>query len=86
MKLLMVKWIDATMEGGWHDNEYAETLDEFEPNVVSVGFLVSKNEHFLKLSQSDGSSQKGNLLTIPVAWAVDIQEIGSFEGQVDGAV
>lgn len=75
MMIKIVKWLDATMEGGWHDNEHAETLDKFEPNVTSVGFVVTETEHFVRLSQSDGQSVQGNLVTIPKTWIFSSQEV-----------
>ena len=75
MMIKIVKWLDATMEGGWHDNEHAETLDKFEPNVTSVGFVVTETENFVRLSQSDGQNVQGNLVTIPKAWIFSSQEV-----------
>ena len=84
MKLLMVKWLDATMEGGWHDNEYAEALDEFEPNVTSIGFVIAEDGNFIRLSQSDGENVKGNLLTIPKAWIFSSTEMAERGGVING--
>ena len=75
MIIKLVKWLDATMEGGWLDNDHAEALDKFEPNVSSVGFVVAETEHFVRLCQSDGDSVKGNLVTIPKAWIFSTAEI-----------
>ena len=80
MTIKLVQWLDATMEGGWHDNDHAESLDKFEPNVTSVGFVVAESEHFVRLSQSDGQNVKGNLVTIPKAWIFFTKDIGGVDG------
>jgi hypothetical protein len=86
VSIVLVKWLDATMEGGWLDNEYAEALDEFEPNVTSVGFVVAEDGNFLRLSQSDGTNVQGNLLTIPKAWIFSAEPIAAkFRSDDDSA-
>lgn len=66
-RLVSVEWWDAWMQGGWVDNEEAERMEE-EPTCTSVGFVVGEDDKWLKLAQTDGSNQKGNLIKIPKKW------------------
>ena len=74
MKYVLVKWVDATMEGGWHDKEYASEITGAIAH--SVGFLVAQNEQWVKLSQTTSSNEEGNLVEIPKRWITSFQELG----------
>jgi hypothetical protein len=73
-RLILVEWWDATMEGGWVENEDAASCDE-EPVCVTVGFVTAENKDWIKLAQTDGENVKGNIAKIPKRWIRAIQDL-----------
>jgi hypothetical protein len=78
MRMVLVQWKDATMEGGWHDKEYAQTITGAE--AVTLGFLIAENEQWLKLAQSTSENEDGNLTEIPKVWVTAIETLKVDDG------
>lgn len=66
-KLLLVRWMDATMEGGWVDIADAKA-DVTGAEAMSIGFMVDENEDWLKIAQTITEGSVGNQVTIPKPW------------------
>lgn len=77
MKYVRIHWVDATMEGGWHDKEYAAHISGAE--AFSVGFLIAENDDWVKLAQTVSVNEDGNLLEIPRRWILSMDELGEIE-------
>jgi hypothetical protein len=77
MKYVLVKWLDATMEGGWHEREYAAHISG--ASAVSVGFVIAEDDDWLKLAQTTSHNEDGNLLEIPKRWITSVDELGEVD-------
>ena len=77
MRYILVRWLDATMEGGWHDKGYACEITG--ALALSIGFVIAENADWLKLSQTTSSNEEGNLLEIPKRWILSIAELGEVD-------
>jgi hypothetical protein len=77
MRYVLVRWQDATMEGGWHDKEYASHISGAQ--AVSVGFLIAEDGDWLKLAQTTSHNEDGNLLEIPKRWITSFEELGEVD-------
>jgi hypothetical protein len=77
MRMVLVSWHDATMEGGWSDREAAEQISG--ATVYSLGFFIAENADWIKLAQTTSTNQVGNLTEIPKKWILDTTEIGEFD-------
>ncbi len=77
MRMVMVTWHDATMEGGWSDREIAEQIGG--ATVYTLGFFVAENADWVKLAQTASTNQLGNLTEIPKAWIKETHEIGEID-------
>lgn len=62
MKIVLVEWDDAAMEGHWIDGHPAKP----KPQIVrSIGFLAHKTKKHILLVQSVAENCHGNSLQIP---------------------
>jgi len=77
----MVKWKDATMEGGWHDKEHSRLLSG--ATVHTVGFLVAEDDDWIKLAQSTSENEDGNLTEIPKAWIESTETLGDLNASTE---
>jgi len=77
MRIVLVTWHDATMEGGWTDIEIAEHIGG--ATVYTLGFWIAENAEWIKLSQTASSNQVGNLTEIPKAWIKKVDELGDID-------
>jgi len=76
LPVVRLKWVDAVCSIGWCDNikDHASTLAE-EAQVQTVGFLISEDENFLKVSSTlSGDEHLGSVL-IPKGWIVSREEL-----------
>ena len=75
-QIVMVKWKDAAMSGGWHDKPDSEAISG--ATVYTVGFVIAEDEHWIKLAQSTSENEDGNLIEIPRAWIESIATLGDL--------
>lgn len=65
-KPVVVTWLDATHQAGWHDGHEIEEFVSTEPlRIESLGWLVGETDSWIVLAQSASEKKAGELLKIP---------------------
>lgn len=72
MKLVQIRWIDsAAPDDYWHDKH--ASIDPVE--VMSVGYIIARDEHHVSIIQSVTPHCHGGLFAIPAKCILSIRKV-----------
>jgi hypothetical protein len=69
--IVLIEWLDAEHEFGWMDGN---DISKSEPvlNCFSVGWLLAKTKHHVRLCQTFSDNNHAQTVVIPVGMIVSI--------------